>query len=180
MRCWKFILPLTAMAGSCAAAGAAEPAPAQTSAAADKVGAGGLDLDARVPAIRRWQLWRLMWARPRAVMFDTRDPEEFEISHLPGAHRVAMDADKDAFAASIAAWSRRRTVVFYCTTSMRSQIFADAVLHPLTESGASRVVYLEGGIVAWRDAGLPLVSRRGPTRRIASPISGAAQRSGPH
>lgn len=169
MRCWKFILPLTAMAGSCPTATAAEPGDAPPSVIAGKMGTGGLDLDARAPAIGRWLLWRLMWARPRAVVFDARDADEFETSHLPGAHRVAMNADKDAFSGSIASWTRSRTVVFYCTTSVRSQVFADAVLHPLTEGGAGKIVYLEGGIVAWRNAGLPLVSRHGPTRRIAAP-----------
>lgn len=170
MRYWSCLVLLaftSVMAGPSATIGNAEPAATST---ADKVGAASLDLDMRAPAIGRWQLWRLMWARPRLVVFDTRELSEFETSHLPGAHRVATDIDKDAFAASVAAWARSRSVVFYCTTSVRSQIFADAVLHPLTEGGAGTIVYLEGGIVAWRDAGLPLVSRHGPTRRIASPV----------
>lgn len=170
MRYSSFLVPLavtSVMAGQSAAICVAEPAPTSN---AGKVDTASLDLDMRAPAIGRWQLWRLMWARPRLVVFDTREASEFETSHLPGAHRVATDIDKDAFAASVATWARSRSVIFYCTTSVRSQIFADAVLHPLTEGGAGRIAYLEGGIVAWRDAGLPLVSRHGPTRRIASPV----------
>ena len=175
MRYCPVMLPVAVVVGWCAGIGIlpglVQPAAAQT------VGAA-LDLDARAPAIGRWQLWRLMWSRPRTVLLDAREPDEFAASHLPGAHRVEVDVDKEAFSTSITAWARSRTVVLYCTTSTRSQVFADAVLHPLTESGAARIVYLEGGLIAWRDAGLPLVSRLGPTRRVKLPTAGDSPRSG--
>ena len=160
MRWIVSILLAAVLAGGPTAFAAAEP--------------GTPGLDAMAAQIGRLELLRAMSLQPRPLIIDVRATSEFAVSRLPGARRVDAETDKEAFAADIAAAARGRAVVFYCTTSGRSEVFANAVLHTLMERGSDRIAVLAGGIVGWSNAGLPLVSGNGPTRLVHphDPVTG--------
>lgn len=84
----------------------------------------------------------------RAVLVDIREPDEFARSHVAGAHsqplsgleqsHLTVDPDAD--------------VVFTCRTGMRTAGACDRLAARV--SGEAYV--LDGGLDAWRAAGLPL------------------------
>lgn len=85
-----------------------------------------------------------------ARLVDIRSPQEFARSNVPGAQNLPL--------ADIGPFEDDRPVVFLCRTGRRSEMNAGE-LAALTKGEAYR---LEGGIEAWREAGLPLaVDRRG-------------------
>lgn len=74
-------------------------------------------------------------------VIDVRTPGEYELSHVPGAENVPMDA----LAADSAGWDRGEPLLVYCTTGARS---AQAVTY-LEAQGFETIHHLEAGIVAW-------------------------------
>jgi rhodanese-related sulfurtransferase len=104
-------------------------------------------------------------ARPRQqlALFDVRTPDEYRVSHLDGAQRVDPDTGYAHFVAEHGAQLKGKTVVFYCTTSARSGDLALGVRDGLLQSGAKAVAQLAGGLIAWHNAGLPMVNAAGPT-----------------
>ena len=84
------------------------------------------------------------------VLLDVRTPEEFAGSHLPGAENIDFDAPGfvDAVKARVPAGSE---IALYCRSGRRS---AEAA-RELEEAGYS-VKDLDGGILAWEKAGLPV------------------------
>ena len=97
-----------------------------------------------------------------SVIIDVREPGEFEQGHLPGAinlPRGVLEFKIEAHPAlaceaSPALADRNRAIVVYCLTGGRSALAADS----LQRLDFRRVQSLTGGIVAWRDAGLPLTA----------------------
>ncbi|MGB5334706.1 MAG: rhodanese-like domain-containing protein, partial [Woeseiaceae bacterium] len=98
---------------------------------------------------------------PSTLLIDIREPEEFRRGHLPGSvlsprgllefeihplvQRTATDPDVAA---------EDRQIVLYCGTGGRSALAAET----LTNMGYRNVTSMDGGIVAWTAAGLPVDS----------------------
>ena len=85
------------------------------------------------------------------VVLDVRTPEEFAAGHLEGA--VMIDFQSPSFAADVVALGEETPVFVYCRSGNRS---AQAVA-AMTQLGFTDLTELDGGIVAWEAAGLPLV-----------------------
>ena len=85
------------------------------------------------------------------VVLDVRTPEEFATGHLEGA--VMIDFQSPSFAADVVALGEETPVFVYCRSGNRS---AQAVA-AMTQLGFTDLTELDGGIVAWEAAGLPLV-----------------------
>jgi rhodanese-related sulfurtransferase len=104
------------------------------------------------PATLAQWLAREPAARPQ--LLDVREPDEFAVSHLRGARRVAPDlADVSTLQLEPGA-----TVVVYCAVGVRS-----AALFARLRAGGVRNVYnLLGGLFEWANQGRPLY--RGATR----------------
>ena len=84
------------------------------------------------------------------MLLDVRTPEEWNVSHLPGARRV----DPNASAESVAAGLRKDTpIVTYCAVGYRSGQTADR----LRSAGFTNVRNLEGSIFQWVNEHRPLV-----------------------
>jgi rhodanese-related sulfurtransferase len=108
----------------------------------------------RFPAVRQLQTSELAaWLadpnRPAPLLLDVRRPEEFAISHLPGAVRV--DPGSDA-AKLISSFEAGREVVVYCAAGYRSSALAAR----LRQAGFLRVHNLEGSIFQWANENRPL------------------------
>ena len=80
------------------------------------------------------------------LLLDARSPEEYAVSHLPGARRVAPSADSIA---GLDTLSRERPIVVYCSVGYRS---ARVTAH-LRDQGFSNVHNLKGSIFRWANEG---------------------------
>ena len=85
----------------------------------------------------------------QAVVLDVRASGEFDAGHLPNARNIPL-ADLDKRAGEL---PQGRPVIVCCNTGMNSAKAAAA----LRKAGRQDVFNLDGGLGAWRQAGLPVV-----------------------
>ncbi len=101
--------------------------------------------------------------RGNAVLIDVREPAEFDTGHIPGAINIPrgvlefqVDAHPAVAHVSDAALSHKdRPIVVVCRTGGRAALSAVN----LQRLGFANVRSIAGGVVAWSEAGLPLVVR---------------------
>ncbi len=90
------------------------------------------------------------------TLLDTREKEEYEVSHLENAHWIGHEhfklkdvtsrfPDKDA------------AIVVYCSIGVRSEDIGEK----LQEAGYTNVKNLYGGIFAWKNKGKPVFDPEG-------------------
>ena len=80
----------------------------------------------------------------RAVILDTREPEEFEISHISNAKLVGYTHFKNK---SVEHLSKDTLIYVYCSVGYRSERIGEKLL----ELGFSNVHNLNGGIFEWKN-----------------------------
>jgi len=78
---------------------------------------------------------------------DVRDPGEFADGHVPGARNVPLGVLKSKAKAELT----KNRVLFVCARGMRSMTAAEIA----EAAGLTEIYSMEGGTVAWQDAGLP-------------------------
>jgi rhodanese-related sulfurtransferase len=100
------------------------------------------------------ELLQLQLEERRVVLVDVREPEEMAVSMIPGA------IDAETFRREAPSY-REAIVVPYCTAGYRSGLFTQE----LQQAGWD-VRNLEGSILAWTLAGLPLENAAGPTKEV--------------
>lgn len=88
----------------------------------------------------------------RLFILDVRTAEEYAEAHIEGAELI--DIQRPDFADRVTALDRDLQYVLYCRSGNRSE----RARRLMTELGFREVHDIEGGIVAWIDAGLPVVS----------------------
>jgi rhodanese-related sulfurtransferase len=86
------------------------------------------------------------------VVLDVRTPEEFAEGHLEGA--VLVDFYAADFAEQLAALDTDVPYLVYCRSGNRS----GQALGVMDQLGFTSVVDVDGGIVAWTGAGLPVTT----------------------
>lgn len=86
-------------------------------------------------------------------VIDVRREDEYwgELSHIEGAE---LHTISDGFADVVSGWSRDQPVLFVCHRGGRSARAATIAL----EKGFQQVYNLEGGMLAWHEARLPVAS----------------------
>lgn len=84
------------------------------------------------------------------VVLDVRTPEEFAEGHLADA--VNIDFYAGDFADQLAALDPETPYVLYCRSGNRSGTTAEM----MEELGFADVTEVDGGILAWEQAGLPI------------------------
>ncbi len=96
---------------------------------------------------------------PSTLLIDIREAEEYQRGHIPGAvlsPRGLLEFEIHALVERTAAVSdvapEEREIVLYCGTGGRSALAAET----LTNMGYRNVTSMDGGIVAWSAAGLPV------------------------
>ena len=85
-----------------------------------------------------------LWKQGKALFVDIRDPEEQEVSMLPGAVTQAQFEQNPDL-------RKGKTVITYCTISYRSGKFAESL-----EAKGQKSLNLEGGLLGWVHAGGPV------------------------
>lgn len=91
-------------------------------------------------------------ATPNAVLLDVRTPEEFSKEYIEGA--LLADWNSNDFQRRIDAIDKNAPVFVYCLSGGRSSSAAAA----MRKQGYKEVYELQGGIMKWKSAGLPVVS----------------------
>jgi rhodanese-related sulfurtransferase len=120
---------------------------------------------------RRWpnvihmppgQLAELM-KEGRIALFDVREQQEYQVSHIRGALRINPAIAREEFLERHASAILGKMVVFYCAVGQRSSRLVDRVADGLKARGAIEVYNLKGGIFAWHNDAYALVDGAGPT-----------------
>lgn len=89
---------------------------------------------------------------PGVTIVDVRTPAEFAQGHIEGAVNIDLE-NAASFIDGVSALSPDETYAVYCRSGNRS---AEATNY-MTGQGFNSVVELRDGIIAWQDAGLPVV-----------------------
>lgn len=111
-----------------------------------------------IPTADARDVLRDLQAGEDILFVDIREPEEREVSSLPGA------VTADEVLCCPEKWRGRR-VVAYCTVSYRSGLWVRDNREALAEAGV-RLQNLRGGLLAWVHAGGKVYDAKGPTRRV--------------
>jgi len=85
------------------------------------------------------------------VVLDVRTVEEFETGHIEGA--VMLDFYRDDFQEQLSTLDPDVPYLVYCRSGNRS----GQTLSMMQQLGFASAVDIDGGVVAWEQAGLPLV-----------------------
>ncbi|MFE4170531.1 pyridoxal-phosphate dependent enzyme [Streptomyces sp. NPDC056909] len=91
-------------------------------------------------------------ARERPLVIDLRGPSAYAALHIEGAVNITDELFAELVRGGLP-FSRRKPVLLTCPVGDRSARYAAL----LTRMGHSDARSLDGGIIAWRDAGAPLV-----------------------
>ncbi len=108
-----------------------------------------------------------MMNRDDPVVVDTRSAEEYASGHVLGARNIPHDRFADRLG-ELEPY-RERKIIVYCRTGQRASTAASQ----LVKAGFPAVFKLNGGMLAWTDAGLPV------TREANKPTPEAAQSDAP-
>ncbi len=95
-----------------------------------------------------------------SLLLDTRDFEEYEVSHLPNAVWIGNDS---LFWSRLPSFSDDKSIVVYCSVGYRS----NEIGQKINDSIHLNVKNLKYGIFGWKHDSLPLVDQFGkPTEKI--------------
>ena len=86
-----------------------------------------------------------------AIILDVRTPAEVTQGYISGATNV--DINSNDFTAKINQLDKSKPVLVYCRSGRRSA----AAMRYMRDNGFSEVYNLNGGIIAWSQAGLPVM-----------------------
>ena len=112
-----------------------------------------------VPLVQPAELAEELKQQP-VFLLDIRSAAEYAVSHLPGAALV----DYTTFTLQdVSTIPKDAAVVVYCAVGVRSE----RVGEQLQRAGFTNVRNLYGGILQWKNAGLPVVGAQNiPTERV--------------
>jgi rhodanese-related sulfurtransferase len=101
---------------------------------------------ARIKEMTAQQVREMRGRGEEAVFLDVREPNEWNLGHLPGATHIPRGQLETKVEALI---PRQRKVVIYCAAGNRSALAADT----LQQMGYTDVASLAGGFTAWAHSG---------------------------
>lgn len=85
-----------------------------------------------------------------AVLLDVRTPGEYAEGHLAGSTNV--DYENPGFSDEIQKLDKNKPYLVYCRSGRRSA----AAMQQMKDAGFTNVTNLDGGIMGWQNAGLPV------------------------
>jgi rhodanese-related sulfurtransferase len=86
------------------------------------------------------------------ITLDVRTPGEFNEGHIEGA--LLVDFESGNFENEIAALDKTKTYAVYCRSGSRS----GQAVKIMSDAGFTNLYNLNGGVIDWANAGLPLVN----------------------
>lgn len=92
-------------------------------------------------------------------VLDTREKEEYDVSHLKNAHWVGYDSFD---LKKLEGLDKEKPILVYCTVGARSQEIGEK----LQKEGFTNVYNLYGGIIQWSNDGKPLFNENKPTDKV--------------
>ncbi|MBU2019310.1 MAG: rhodanese-like domain-containing protein [Bacteroidetes bacterium] len=110
------------------------------------------------PVITREQLIKELDSKKKVVLLDSREKEEFEVSHLPNAKWIGY---KDYQFEVLKNVSKDTEIVIYCSVGYRSGKTAEKLI----EQGFTNVYNLHGGIFDWANNQKPLENSKGASTK---------------
>ena len=112
-------------------------------------------------AIRPTELNHLLESQPSLALLDVRTPVEFAEVHVPQARNMPLDVLVPNALVRAGILSKDEPVYLLCRSRARAEIAAEK----FSMAGFENAVVVEGGTLAWSEAGLPV--ERGRTRVIS-------------
>ena len=100
------------------------------------------------------------------LIFDTRQREEYDTSHIQKAIHVVPDMSAGIFIKNHGQRIQGKTLIFYCSVGVRSSLFIERVRESVLREGAVSLSNLQGGIFRWYNDGYPVVNLEGETDDI--------------
>ena len=91
-------------------------------------------------------------AEAGVITLDVRTPGEFAEGHVEGARLI--DFQSGNFENEIAALDKNATYAVYCRSGNRS----GQAVKVMQEAGFTKLFNMDGGVIDWANAGLPLVN----------------------
>jgi rhodanese-related sulfurtransferase len=91
-------------------------------------------------------------SEPGVITLDVRTPGEFNEGHIKGAKLI--DFQSGNFENEIASLDKDQTYAVYCRSGSRS----GQAVKVMSEAGFSNLYNLNGGVIDWASAQLPLVN----------------------
>ena len=87
-----------------------------------------------------------------AVLYDVREPDEWQAAHVAESTLIPLDSVLER----LSEFPKERDIILICRSGRRSGLAQESLrLH-----GFDRVSNVTGGILAWQEAGLPVVEGR--------------------
>lgn len=111
--------------------------------------------DSKFPVLKPAQLNDLS----KYQVLDTREKEEFEVSHLKDAVWVGYDTFT---LKNVASLDKNKPVLVYCTVGARSQ----EIGKKLKEAGFKEVYNLYGGLIEWANEEKPIFKGDSTTQKV--------------
>jgi rhodanese-related sulfurtransferase len=143
MRTIEFVLLASCLfVFPCSAQGTAKPANPGFRALVAEANAHTKHIDAK-------ELGRLIADHADYVLIDVRETEEWTTGHAAGAQHIARGVLEARIEAAVPGKEKR--VILYCAGGNRSALAAES----LQRMGYSNVYSLDGGMAAYKAAGLP-------------------------
>ena len=106
-----------------------------------------IDLSSLAPAVDVDTV-RAVQDNPNVFLLDVREPDEYASGHIAGITLIPMGE----VAARLSELPKDKEIIITCRTGTGSGQVADF----LREQGFTNVHNMEGGIVAWEEAGYPV------------------------
>ena len=123
------------------------------SATAAMIAWAGLCLAAEPLSVKPDEALAWLAKTPTAQVLDVRSQKEFATGHLANAIVIPW-GDKDFIARAAKELDLKKPLFVYCRSGRRSTEAAAA----LAELGFTGLRHLDGGVLAWKAAGKPLVN----------------------
>ncbi|WP_239022910.1 rhodanese-like domain-containing protein [Pontibacter mangrovi] len=95
----------------------------------------------------------------KPLLLDTRQPEEYRVSHLTGARFIDFEKFEVAQLQEV---PKDTPIILYCAVGYRSE----RVGEQLQEAGYTNVRHLYGGIFEWVNQSKPIYDDQGATDRV--------------
>ena len=98
------------------------------------------------------ELRQVLETNPNAVVLDVRTPVEYAEVHVPQARNEPLDKLQPAILLGSGGLPKDQPVYLLCRSGLRATKAAEK----LTKAGFAQAVVVDGGTLAWIEAGLPV------------------------